>query len=334
MSHEKNRREFLRSIGLITFSATAGGMLLSSCESKTKDSATMADSTATKSTTQNAEIAPLFFKISLAEWSLNKAIFGGKLDNLDFPAKAKNDFGISAVEYVNQFFKDKAKDQAYLTDLKKRCDDNGVTSVLIMCDGEGNLGEIDKKKRTTAVENHKKWVEAAKFLGCHSIRVNAHGEGSEQEVAKAATDGLRMLSEFAKGSGINVIVENHGGYSSKGNWLASVIRGTQMDNCGTLPDFGNFCLSRSEDNNCKEWYDRYLGTSEMMPFAKGVSAKTHEFDAEGNCVETDYTKMLKIVKDAGYTGYIGIEYEGSKLSEEEGIRATKALLEKSGAMIV
>jgi sugar phosphate isomerase/epimerase len=334
MSHEKNRREFLRSIGLITFSATAGGMLLSSCESKTKDGGTMTDSTAKESTTQTAEKAPLFFKISLAEWSLNKAIFGGKLNNLDFPAKAKNDFGISAVEYVNQFFKDKAKDQAYLTDLKKRCDDNGVTSVLIMCDGEGNLGEIDKKKRTTAVDNHKKWVEAAKFLGCHSIRVNAHGEGSEQEVAKAATDGLRMLSEFAKGSGINVIVENHGGYSSKGNWLASVIKGTQMDNCGTLPDFGNFCLSRGDDDTCKEWYDRYLGTSEMMPFAKGVSAKTHEFDAEGNCVETDYTKMLKIVKDAGYTGYIGIEYEGSKLSEEEGIRATKALLEKSGAMVV
>jgi sugar phosphate isomerase/epimerase len=236
------------------------------------------------------------------------------------------------VEYVNQFFKDKAKDQAYLADLKKRCDDNGVTSVLIMIDGEGGLGDTNKTKRNTAVENHKKWVDAAKFLGCHSIRVNAYGEGSREEVAKAATDGLRALSEFAKGSNINVIVENHGGFSSDGQWLSQVISNTQMQNCGTLPDFGNFCLVREKDA-CKEEYDRYKGITEMMPFAKGVSAKAHEFDAQGNCIETDYTRMLPIVKNAGYTGYIGIEYEGSKLSEDEGIRATKALLERVGLMV-
>jgi sugar phosphate isomerase/epimerase len=328
MSHEKNRREFLRSLGMITVSAGAGAMFLSSCETKTKTDSASTDTTSAKTT----EMKPLFFKISLAEWSLHKALFENKFTNLDFPAKAKNDFGISAVEYVNQFFKDKANDQAYLTDLKKRADDNGVTNVLIMCDGEGNLGELDKKKRATAVDNHKKWVDAAKFLGCHSIRVNAYGEGAEEEVAKAATDGLRMLSEFAKGSNINVIVENHGSYSSKGNWLASVIKGTGMDNCGTLPDFGNFCVVRDGDQ-CKEEYDRYKGTEEMMPFAKGVSAKAHDFDDQGNCVETDYARMMKIVKDAGYTGHVGIEYEGSKLSEEEGIRATKALLERVGGMI-
>jgi sugar phosphate isomerase/epimerase len=333
MAYEKKRREFLHELGLIAFSAGAAPLLFS-CTSK-KDVSASADSTSADTTTSGRSNVskPLFFKISLAEWSLHKTIFDGKLSNLDFPAKAKNDFGISAVEYVNQFFKDKANDQAYLTDLKKRCDDLDVTSVLIMVDGEGNLGELDKKKRTAAVDNHKKWVEAAKFLGCHSIRVNAYGEGSEAEVQKSATEGLRALSEFAKGSAINVIVENHGGYSSKGSWLASVIKATGMDNCGTLPDFGNFCLSRGEDNTCKEWYDRYTGTKEMMPFAKGVSAKTHEFDAEGNCVETDYNKMLQIVKDAGYTGHIGIEYEGSKHTEEEGIRATKALLEKAGALI-
>jgi sugar phosphate isomerase/epimerase len=322
-----NRIEFLRSLGLITVSSAVGASFLSSCTGKvTTESQT--DTTAT------AAMKPdeLFFKISLAEWSLHKTLFDGKLTNLDFPAKAKNDFGISAVEYVNQFFKDKAKDQAYLADLKKRCDDNGVTSVLIMIDGEGGLGDVNKTKRTQAVENHKKWVDAAKFLGCHSIRVNAYGEGSREEVAKAATDGLRTLSEFAKGSDINVIVENHGGYSSDGQWLSQVIANTQMANCGTLPDFGNFCIVRDNDT-CKEEYDRYKGIEEMMPFAKGVSAKANNFDEQGNCIETDYTRMLPIVKKAGYTGYIGIEYEGSKLSEDEGIRATKALLERVGAVV-
>ncbi len=273
----------------------------------------------------------MFFKISLAEWSLHKSIFEGKLTNLDFPAKAKNDFGISAVEYVNQFFKDKAKDQTYLNDLKKRCDDFGVTSVLIMCDGEGGLGDTNKAARAKAVENHYKWVEAAKFLGCHSIRVNAYGEGTSEEVSKAATDGLRALSEFAQKSEMNVIVENHGGYSSDGQWLSKVIANTQMANCGTLPDFGNFCIKRVNDQ-CEESYDRYKGVEEMMPFAKGVSAKAYSFDQQGNCIETDYARMLPIVKQAGYKGFIGIEYEG-ELPEDEGIRATKALLERVGASI-
>lgn len=331
MNLETNRRNFLRSLGLITVGVTTGSAFLSGCSKKPSEENT---STATDSAANSLASSPsLFFKISLAQWSLHKTLFEGKLSNLDFPATAKNEFGISAVEYVNQFFKDKAKDQAYLNDLKQRCDDNGVTSVLIMCDGEGNLGELDKAKRSQTVDNHKKWVDAAKFLGCHSIRVNAYGEGSKEEVAKAATDGLRMLSEYGKGVGINVIVENHGSYSSDGQWLASVIKNTGMDNCGTLPDFGNFCIKHGPNHTCEEWYDRYKGTEEMMPYAKGVSAKSRDFDEQGNCVETDYTKMLKIVKDAGYTGYIGIEYEGSKLSEAEGIRATKALLERAGAVV-
>jgi sugar phosphate isomerase/epimerase len=327
MNPETNRRSFLRSLGLITFGASTGVALLNACDGK-KETSGSTETAETKTASGG-----LFFKISLAQWSLNKMIFGGQLTNLDFPLKAKNDFGISAVEYVNQFFKDKANDQAYLSELKKRCDDNGITSVLIMCDGEGNLGELDKNKRNTAVDNHKKWVDAAKFLGCHSIRVNAYGEGSAEQVASAATDGLRLLSEYAKPQNINVIVENHGGYSSDGGWLASVIQNTQMDNCGTLPDFGNFCLKRGEGYSCEEWYDRYRGTQEMMPFAKGVSAKANDFDENGNCVETDYEKMLRIVKDAGYTGHIGIEYEGNNLSEEEGIRATKALLERVGGSL-
>lgn len=279
----------------------------------------------------------MFFKISLAEWSLHKSLFAKTMTNLDFPAKAKNDFGIDAIEYVNQFFKDKATDKAYLAELKSRCEDVGVKSLLIMCDGEGELGHQEKDKRKTAVENHFKWVEAAKFLGCHSIRVNAGGGGSREELAKTATDGLHQLSTFAKEHNIHVIVENHGGYSSDGQWLSTVIKNVGLSNCGTLPDFGNFCIKRKDPANwaagCGDEYDRYKGTSELMPYAKGVSAKAYDFDSQGRCIETDYSKMLSIVKASGYTGYIGIEYEGNSLSESEGIMATKTLLEKVGAAL-
>ncbi len=264
-----------------------------------------------------ADDKPPAFKISLAQWSLHKALFSGKLNNLDFAQQATTEYGIDAVEYVNQFFKDKAKDQAYLAEMKSRAADQGVKNVLIMIDNEGYLGDPDNAKRTKAVENHYPWVEAAKYLGCHSIRVNAYSKGTPEEQAKLAADGLRRLSEFAAPHGIKIIVENHGGLSSQGDWLVGVMKAVNLPNCGTLPDFGNF-----------DKYDRYKAVAEMMPFAKGVSAKSHDFDAAGNETKTDYRKMLKIVLDAGYHGYVGIEYEGSKLSEPEGIRATKTLLER------
>jgi sugar phosphate isomerase/epimerase len=271
-------------------------------------------------------------EISLAEWSLHKALFSKKIDNLEFPGIAKKQYGISVVEYVNQFFKDKAKDTNYLNQLLARCNDNGVKNHLIMIDGEGGLGDTNEKQRLQAVENHYKWVDAAKYLGCKTIRVNAHGEGSAEDVKKAAVDGLSRLGEYGEKVSINIIVENHGGYSSNGQWLADVMKKADKKNIGTLPDFGNFCLKR-ENNVCTEDYDRYKGTKEMLPFAKGVSAKTYDFDAAGNCIETDYNKMLKIMKEAGFSGYIGIEYEGDKLSEEEGIKKTKALIEKTAAAI-
>ena len=262
------------------------------------------------------------FQISLAEWSLHKTLFAGKLNNLDFAATAKQEFGIEAVEYVNQFFKDKAQDAAYLADLKKRAADVGVKILLIMIDGEGNLGDPSLSMRMKAVENHYRWVEAAKTLGCHSIRVNAGSAGSYEEQMHRAADGLRALSEFAAQHGLNVIVENHGGLSSNGAWLSSVMKLVNLKNCGTLPDFGNFRIQG------EEWYDRYKGVEELMPFAKAVSAKSHDFDEAGNETKTDYLKMMKIVLAAGYAGYVGIEYEGSKLDEYAGIRATKKLLER------
>lgn len=262
------------------------------------------------------------FKISLAQWSLHRAFFDKKLDNLDFAKTAKMDFGIDAIEYVNQFFKDKAKDEAYLGEMKKRAADLGVKSVLIMVDGEGALGDADEGKRKQAVENHYKWVEAAKFLGCHAIRVNAASGGSYEEQIARAADGLHRLSEFGDKHQINVIVENHGGLSSNGQWLAATIKKANHPRCGTLPDFGNFRIKDGEE------YDRYKGVTELMPFAKAVSAKSHDFDDKGNETHTDYLKMMKIVLDAGYHGYVGIEYEGGKVGEYEGVRLTKALLEK------
>ena len=262
------------------------------------------------------------FEISLAQWSLHRTLFGKKLDHLDFAQTAKKDYGISAVEYVNQFFKDKAKDQHYLSEMKKRAGDAGVKSLLIMIDGEGALGDADEAKRKQAVENHYKWVEAAKFLGCHSIRVNAESSGSFDEQMNRAADGLRRLTQFGAQHGINVIVENHGGLSSNGAWLAAVIKKVNHPRCGTLPDFGNFNLGDGKQ------YDRYQGVRELMPFAKGVSAKSHDFDEQGNETHTDFKRMMKIVLDAGYRGHVGVEYEGSNMSEPEGIRATKRLLER------
>ncbi|MBA61218.1 MAG: xylose isomerase [Planctomycetaceae bacterium] len=255
------------------------------------------------------------FKLSLAQWSLHRAIFGGKIKNEDFAKVTKEEFNISCIEYVNQFFKDKAENMDYLKDLKKRADDLGVKTNLIMCDGEGRLGDPDNAKRTQAVENHYKWVQAAKFLGGHSIRVNAASAGEYNEQLELAADGLSRISEFAAKHDMNVIVENHGGLSSNGEWLSAVMKKVGMKNCGTLPDFGNF-----------HDYDRYKGVEETMPFAKAVSAKSHNFDDNGNETKTDYIKMMKIVLKHGYNGFVGIEYEGREKPEMEGIKLTKRLL--------
>ena len=276
------------------------------------------------------------FEISLAQWSLHRSLYSGELDHLDFAKISKENFGIDAIEYVNSFFFEKAEDKSYLREMKNRADDYGVKSLLIMCDNEGSLGDPDNQKRQKAVENHYKWHEAAKYLGCHSIRVNAylteslHGlevgdytkTGSYENQVSLAADGLRKLTEFGANLGINTIVENHGGLSSDGAWLASVMKAVDHPMCGTLPDFGNFRIKGDR------WYDRYKGVKELMPFAKAVSAKSHDFDSNGNETRTDFFRMMDIVMDAGYSGYVGIEYEGSEMDEMSGIKATKDLLDR------
>jgi len=296
-----NRRYFLRDLGLLTAASGLASLLPYDLLAMAKKD---------------------FFKISLAEWSFHKALFANEMTNLQFPVISKKEFGIDIVEYVSPFFQKKESDSSYLKELKLITDSEGVQNHLIMVDGEGQLGDLDEKARTKAIENHYKWVDAAKFLGCKTIRVNAAGEGAADAVKAAAIDGLGRLSEYGQKNRINVIVENHGGHSSDGKWLSAVIKGVNNSYCGTLPDFGNFRISKDKE------YDKYQGVTDLMPYAKGVSAKTFNFDAAGNEPDIDYDRMFKIIRDAKWSGIVGIEYEGSALSPKEGIMKTKLLLEK------
>ncbi len=285
-----------------------------------------------------------WFKLSLAQWSLHKMIQSGELDPVDFAQKA-SELGFTGIEYVSALYSDYLKKgddpekalEELLLQLKDRSVHFQVDNVLIMVDGEGHLAEVDDAKRNQSVENHKKWVDAAAFLGCHSIRVNAHGEGSKEEVAAAAVKGLSALAGYAAEKGINVIVENHGGYTSSGEWLSNVMKEINLPNCGTLPDFGNFCINVSYGSinaeECEDIYDIYKGVAELLPYAKGVSAKTYDFDENGDQPLIDYYKMMKVVKDGGYQGYIGVEFEGEKMSEIEGIEATRRLILKAASQL-
>ncbi len=299
---KSNRRGFIKDLGILGAAAGVGSIL-------------PLDLFATG-------VKKEFFKISLAEWSFHKALFGGKMTNLEFPMRAKKEFGINIVEYVSPFFNKKETDQAYLKELLTITKNEGIQNHLIMVDGEGDLGDLDEKARTKAIENHYKWVDAAKTLGCLTVRVNASGKGSEADVKTAVIDGLGRLSEYGKKNKINIIVENHGGYSSDGKWLSDVMKGVNSPYCGTLPDFGNFRISADRQ------YDMYQGVKDLMPFAKGISAKTFKFDAQGNEPDIDYTRMFKIIHDAKFSGIVGIEWEGDGFSEEEGIKKTKVLLER------
>lgn len=288
------------------------------------------------------------FKLALSQFSLASQFWTKQLDPLDFPAKSIKTYGIAGMDYCSMFFADKAKDTTFLNELKKRALDSGCYNLRIMIDGEGVLGDLNKEARTKAIENHYKWIDAAAMLGCPMIRVNVEGEGDTKEVAKAAVVSLNTLIEYGKKSNVDVIVENHIGISCNGAWLADVMKQVNSPHCGTLADFGNFCVNRTKPptndiagymkTKCLEEYDRYKGIEELMPFAKGIHAKTHVFDANGNDTETDFVKMFKIIKDSGFNGWCSIEYEGGVikmytkddkyLDDDAGVLATKKLIEK------
>lgn len=290
------------------------------------------------------------FPVSLAQWSLHRTYFGGGLSAdffrnlnrdpdsvlkgnaqpLDFPVLARRAFDIDAVEYVNTFYFGKARDEAFFTELKRRADGEGVRSLLIMCDALGNTGDQSEQARRQSVENHKPWLQAAARLDCHAIRVNAAGQGGREELSSRVAESLHALGELAAPLKLSVLVENHGGYSSDGAWLAETIRRTAHPAVGTLPDFGNFRISPRGEEPVRT-YDRYRGTEELMSQARAVSAKSYDFDEAGFETTIDYRRMLSIVALAGYRGHVGVEYEGQRLPEFEGIRATRDLILRIGA---
>ena len=286
----------------------------------------------------------IFFKLSLAQWSLHKAIRGGEMSPYLFAEKSK-DLGFTGLEYVNQLYDDVMKSEDKSSSIKnfilknnQLASDNGMDNVLIMIDEEGDLAGEDEEKRLKSIDNHKFWIDTAAEMNCTSVRLNLYGSKDIETWKALSIDSLSKLGEHAKGTGLNVIVENHGRITSNIPELMNAINGVNMDNVGTLPDFGNFCMADEGygsvfDGTCETVYDFYKGVEEMMPKAFAVSAKSNDFDGNGDEKTIDYMKMLKIVKSFGYTGYIGVEYEGKRLSEVEGIKATRDLLIKVGQSI-
>jgi L-ribulose-5-phosphate 3-epimerase len=270
---------------------------------------------------EEARGGPLPFKLSLSQRSLRQEFAASRFDPLDFPRVASG-LGIDAVTYASEFYAGKLTDKAYLAELKRRAAGEGVWSELIMVDGEGELGAPDEKSRRRAVDNHKKWVEAAAFLGCHAVSVQATSKGNEDDQVNWVSNGLRRLCKYSEPFGIDILIENHAGFSANGSWIVEVLNAVGHARCGSRPDFGNFTLGDGRE------YDRYQGVRELMPFARAVSAKAYDFDDRGEETRTNYAQMLKIVTDAGYHGYVGIEYDGKRLSEQTGIARTKQLLER------
>lgn len=289
-------------------------------------------------------------QLSLSQWALHRAIFGNSKDNyeewqrllhsdpdqlwqgplhpLDFPAKAR-ELGFDAVEYVNSLIFGHSRDQVFLKELKNRTSSEGVKNVLIMVDEEGFIGHPDAKERTMAIENHYKWMEAASYLGCRSLRVNAFSMGPAEEQKKLAADGLYRLADKAKEYNLNLLIENHGGMSSNADWLVETIKLADHESLGTVVDFDNFTFSEDFIWGDGEIYNRYIGVEKLLPLAKSISAKTHAFDIQGYETTIDYSRMMKLVKESGFDDHICVEYEGNKMSEEDGIIATKHLIEKT-----
>jgi sugar phosphate isomerase/epimerase len=256
------------------------------------------------------------FDISLAAWSLHKEFFAKQIDQLGM-LDACAEAGITGFEMVNTFFP--SPQYQYLKQLSKRAEDAGIRLLLIMCDGEGSMAGPDKDKRLLAAKNHHKWIDIAAVLGCHSIRCNTGAQEGDDDALDRCAESFAALVEYADKSGINVTIENHWGLSSDPAWLMALMEKVNHPRFGTLPDFGNF----------PDTVDRYDAVTRMMPRAKAVSAKCYDFDdATGNETKVDFDRMMKIVLDAGYSGYVGIEYEGERLSERQGIAACKKLLER------
>ncbi len=315
------RRKFNKSLGLLSFGALVG------C----KTTVDLAETQPGDDTNNTPSLTPRY-QLSLAQWSCHRMLQSGQLNNLEFAGFAAN-LGFTGVEYVSQFLEAGLTNPSYWDKMNEAARKANVQQLLIMTDLTGSLGAASNEDRQSAIQEHLPWIEAANALGCHSIRVNLWGEGTKDEQRERCTESLTILAKIAANSGKNIIVENHGGYSSDAKWLTQIIKDINLPNCGTLPDFGNFCIAREGGKKwgapCIETYDKYIGVGELMPYAKAVSAKSFAFDRRGNELSTNYTKMMNIIHKSGYEGFIGVEWEGAGISETAGIKATKALLERT-----
>lgn len=256
-------------------------------------------------------------KLSLAAWSMHRMFFAREIDQLGMVALAA-ELGFPALELVNTFFP--SPQLAYLRRLRQAADEAGVAIPLIMCDGEGDMASPDPAERGLAVRMHQKWIDVAALLGCHAIRANVRGsEPSEPDAGlERAAESFAALCDAAAEQGLNVLIENHWGLSSQPAWLMELQRRVDRSNFGTLPDFGNF----------PEEVDRYDAIEQMLPRAKAVSAKCYDFDAAGDETRIDFARIVELVKRSGYQGYVGVEYEGKRLDERDGILAGKRLVER------
>ena len=258
-----------------------------------------------------------WLKLAVQQYSFNRQLRSGELAMIDYPRTVVKGTGIKALEYYNGHMEEKARDTGFFEEVRKRCDDLGAVNTMMLCKSKDALDSPDPEIRASAIEGYRPWLDATKILGGQYIRVDVRSDGDPDEQKKHAADGLTALCEVAGSEyELGIVVENHGGHSGNGKWVAELMETVALDNCGTLPDFQNF----------KE-YDPYMGIEEMMPYAKIVCAKAKAFDEAGNEINVDYRRMLKIVKDSGYTGYIGIEFEGHGVDPIAGINLTKELIE-------
>ena len=254
--------------------------------------------------------------ISLAAWSLVREFREGKWKNLDLPRICREDFGINGLEFVNSFFE--LPTERYLNQLKKNAAEHGVTLVLIMVDGEGNMSAMEKKERMQAALNHRKWVDIAASLGCHAIRCNVGGPSKDydQDTMKRAADSFGNLVEYASQYPLNVILENHGGASSNPDMMIGLMKAINSPNFGTLPDFGNIYE-----------FDRYESIRKLVAYAKGISVKT-KFKPNGTHPDYDLEKLLKICMEEGYHGFYGIEQESPDANSWQAVRWSKAVIDR------
>jgi sugar phosphate isomerase/epimerase len=274
------------------------------------------------------------YGISLAAWSLHRTIGEGpgKRAMLDMPQMAREEWDFDAIELVNNMLL--TWEKPYFDRLIKNAADQNVKILLIMVDGQGRIGGDTEEKRAEAVKKHSFWIDVAGDMGCHSIRMNwsgaARNVAEKPEELKAfigrSVPGIRTLCDYGDKKNINVTIENHGGASSVPSALKKLIAAVDHERFGTLPDFGGF--SRNDDRSFK--IDIYDAIDLLMTDAKAVSAKCYDFDDQTGLETTlDYPRLIEIVADKhDYTGYIGVEYEGRRQGEFDGIRACNELLKK------